>query len=153
MFLFCLAIANYLFIYLLFLTCSIPLERYLQDLSRDISRAPKILKFQLTNQKNKSAVMKLGQKNRCSFFCIVSPSGCKAAWLATCPLWLLAQNRSINEKIWSPTGGSWFSHQQHLHLTFFQVPGASGRLPWVASNTDETQIIPKAFILPLQIST
>ena len=34
--------------------CNTPLERYCQDLSSSILNAPKFLKFQLVNQKNKS---------------------------------------------------------------------------------------------------
>jgi len=37
--------------------CNTPLERYFQDLSSGILTAPKLLKFQLINQENKSAVV------------------------------------------------------------------------------------------------
>jgi hypothetical protein len=37
--------------------CNTPLERYFQDLSSGILKAPKFLKFQLLNQKNKFAVV------------------------------------------------------------------------------------------------
>jgi hypothetical protein len=35
--------------------CNTPLERYSQDLSSGILKAPKFLEFQLVNQENKSA--------------------------------------------------------------------------------------------------
>jgi hypothetical protein len=37
--------------------CNTPLERYFQDLSGGISKAPKFLKIQLVNQKEKSAAV------------------------------------------------------------------------------------------------
>ena len=37
--------------------CNTPLERYFQDLPSGILKTPNFLKFQLVNQKNKSAVV------------------------------------------------------------------------------------------------
>ena len=37
--------------------CNTPFERYFQDLSNDILKAPKFLKFELVNQKNKFVVV------------------------------------------------------------------------------------------------
>jgi hypothetical protein len=49
--------------------CNTPLERYFQDISRGMLKAPKFLKFQLVNQKKQICSRLLiadhgGQKNR-----------------------------------------------------------------------------------------